>query len=191
MNDESSCDAIQIADETPSVMDASKCIRQHLNGKFKMSDIGDYEAFLDFQGAPWPVRRAILLDKNPVVTIAISDTSVHLKQIGIVWQDIYLEFDKEPIENKMMLARRCFRDSVHRIPNGFRITRADMKIGTKTIIDRTIDPSDLNKLCVKMTATKEDGTSCSSQMTYYRVNQKQANESSSVKESTFKNIIKW
>ena len=80
-----------------------------INGRFRLQQSTDYEKFLAFQGAPWPIRKAIMLDTGTVSIVETTHERVKFQQIGLVRQSFELEFDSDPVEHVMRIARvsRC------------------------------------------------------------------------------------
>ena len=95
-----------------------------INGRYKLQASNGYESFLAFQGAPWPIRKAIMLDTGAIAIIETTDHMVKFCQLGIIRQRFELEFDVEPVEHVMRIARvsqngRLFKFKVITFFNSF------------------------------------------------------------------------
>ena len=79
-----------------------------INGKFKLKENIGYDNFLAFQGAPWLIRKAILLEKPTVSIIMEATSTVELKQVGLIRQHLKLNIGAKPVENVMRIAKVSF-----------------------------------------------------------------------------------
>ena len=83
-----------------------------INGKFKLKENIGYDNFLAFQGAPWLIRKAILLEKPTVSIIMEATSTVEVKQVGLIRQHLKLNIGAKPVENVMRIAKVSFSRSL-------------------------------------------------------------------------------